>query len=70
MPRCCLQLRLAKEKSEAELSAKAAASQLQLCECQRECDLLKRALSKQNAQTKKMERLKVLGTEMLGHLKG
>ncbi|KAK9839175.1 hypothetical protein WJX74_010967 [Apatococcus lobatus] len=51
------QLRLRKEQSEADLSAKLAALQLQLSATQGECDLLKRALSQLKARSKKMEQL-------------
>ena len=53
------QLRLAKEKSEAELTVEAASLGLQLSESKRECDLLKRALSQMKARSKKMEQLQV-----------
>ena len=54
-----MQLRLAKERSEAELTAEVASHRLQLSESKRECDLLKRALSQMKARSKKMEQIQV-----------
>ena len=61
------QLRLAREQSEAEMSAKLAAMQLQLSAAQGECDLLKRALSQLKARSKKMEQLQVMTDKLVVH---